>query len=405
MAKTLRSADFRLTARQILQAKNRPQTEPWEDRVTVGLAVATLFAVFWDGWLHNNSTTLDSFWSDAHIAMYAGLTTLGAWIGVVFVKRQPRGKGTKLNLSMEAVPYGYGLALVALPLAALGGPGDFAWHAAYGFENQIDAPFSPTHQMLFLAGGLLGGIGLASTWHRPGRVLPLSQLWPAVLSATAVLAMVSFTFMNLLPWFWTMVPTGAFQDNLLTFKDAYAPGSGDSVKHVEGLYNASINYSGDVFPYYLFGNMASIGGVLIWTAAFVATVLYVRRRWVLPFGAVTLMCTLLSVLFPFFTRFTNLEFIPTLIIVGLLVDIAARVLIVEDPASRVRIRGFALLVPLLVWGPWELAVALFGDGGLGWHPTMWTGVLTTSMGVGYGISLIMFPPALPAVEDAEAEVA
>ena len=94
---------------------------------------------------------------------------------------------------MEAVPYGYGLALVALPLAALGGPGDFAWHAAYGFENQIDAPFSPTHQMLFLAGGLLGGIGLASTWHRPGRVLPLSKLWPAVLSATAVLAMVSFS--------------------------------------------------------------------------------------------------------------------------------------------------------------------------------------------------------------------
>ena len=133
----------------------------------------TLFAVFWDGWLHNNSTTLDSFWSDAHIAMYAGLTTLGAWIGVVFVKRQPRGKGKKLNLSMEAVPYGYGLALVALPLAALGGPGDFAWHAAYGFENQIDAPFSPTHQMLFLAGGLLGRdrprLDLAPAWPRARR--------------------------------------------------------------------------------------------------------------------------------------------------------------------------------------------------------------------------------------------
>ena len=80
-------------------------------------------------------------------------------------------------------------------------------------------------------------------------------------------------------------------------------------------------------------------------------------------------------------------------------------ILVEDPVSRLRIRGFALLVPLLIWGPWELSMALFGDGGLGWHPTMWTGVLTTSMGVGYGISLIMFPPALPAVDDAEAEVA
>jgi hypothetical protein len=404
MAKTIRSADFRLTARQILKAKNRPLAEPWEDWVTMGLSVVTLFAVFWDGWLHNNSTELDSFWSPAHIMMYLGLGALGGWIGVVFVKRQPPGL-KKLNISMEAVPYGYGLALVALPLAALGGPGDFAWHAAYGFENQIDAPFSPTHQMLFLAGGLLGGIGLASTWHRPGRVLPLSKLWPALISATAVLAMVSFTFMNLLPWFWTMVPTGDFQDNLLTFKDAYAPGAGDEVKHAQGLYDATINYSGDVFPYYLFSNMASIGGVLLWTAAFVATVLYVRRRWVLPFGAVTLMCALLSVLFPFFTRFTHLEFIGTLIVVGLLVDLWARVILTDDPPSRLRIRAFALLIPLLIWGPWELTIALFGDGGLGWHPTMWTGVLTTSMGVGYGISLIMFPPALPAVEDPEAEAA
>src|SRR3954454_15769492 len=400
MAKTIRSADFRLTARQILQAKNRPQTEPWEDWVTMALSVVTLFAVFWDGWLHNNSTTLDSFWSSAHIMMYAGLSFLGGWIGLVFVKRQPAGL-KKLNISMEAVPYGYGLALVPLPLAALGGPGDFAWHAAYGFENQIDAPFSPTHQMLFLAGGLLGGIGLASTWHRPGRVLPLSKLWPALISAAAVLAMVSFTFMNLLPWFWTMVPTGDFQDNLLTFKDAYAPGAGDTVKHTQGLYDSAINYSGDVFPYYLFSNMASIGGILIWTAAFTATVLYVRRRWVLPFGGVTLMCTLLAVLFPFFTRFTHIEFTFTLIVVGLLTDVWARAILAEDPVSRLRVRAFALVLPLLIWAPWELTIALFGDGGLGWHPTMWAGGLTPTMGVGYGISLIMFPPALPAVEAAE----
>ena len=396
-AEYLRATDFRLTARQIMQAKNRPQTEPWEDWVTMALGVVTLFALFWDGWLHNNSTEIDSFWSPAHIMMYAGLSALGAWIGVVFVKRQPKGK---LNISLEAVPYGYGLALVALPLAALGGPGDFAWHAAYGFENQVDAPFSPTHQMLFLAGALLGGIGLASTWHRPGRILSLRALWPAVISATAVLAMVSFTFMNLLPYFWTMIPTDDFQRNLLTFNDAYAPGS--EAVHAQGLYDAAKNYSGDVFPYYLFANMASIGGVMIWTAAFVASVLYLRRRWVLPFGSITLMTALLSVLFPFFTRFQNLEFIGALIVTGLLVDALSRAMLSADPPSRLRVRAFSAIVPLLVWGPWLLAIELF-SGGLGWNPTMWTGVLSTSMGVGYGISLIMFPPALPAVEPAAEE--
>src|SRR3954449_6419841 len=128
-------------------AEQRPVSERWEDAVTMALSVFTLFALFWDGWLHNNSVTLDSFWSSAHIMMYMGLTGLGVWVGVVYVKRQPKGR---LVLNMSAVPYGYGLALIALPLAAIGGPGDFAWHAAYGFENQVDAPFSPTHQMLFL---------------------------------------------------------------------------------------------------------------------------------------------------------------------------------------------------------------------------------------------------------------
>jgi hypothetical protein len=395
MAKTIGTpAGLKAAARDLLNADGRDHTKPWEDQVTVALSIVTLFAVFWDGWLHNNSTELDSFWSPAHIMMYAGLTTLGLWIGIVYLKRQPRGK---FNLSLSAVPYGYGLALVALPLAALGGPGDFAWHAAYGFENQVDAPFSPTHQLLFLAGALLGGIGLASTWARPGRKVGLDKLWPAVLSIGAVTAMVAFTFMNLLPYFFHRVPTSDFQDNLLRFNDAYAPGT-DAV-HTQGLADAVENYSGEVFPYYLFANMQIIGGIMIFTAAFVGAVLYLRRRWVLPFGAVTLMSTLLAFLFPFFTRFQHLEFIAALIVTGLLVDLWARFMVSDDPISRPRIRTFAAVIPVLIWGPYLLAIAIFS--GLGWNPTVWTGVLSTSAGVGYGISLIMFPPALPeAAKDA-----
>src|SRR3954468_21415814 len=393
MAKTIRSADFRLTARQILQAKNRPQTEPWEDWVTMGLSVVTLFAVFWDGWLHNNSTTLDSFWSSAHIMMYLGLTSLGAWIGLVYVKRQPKGR---IDISMNRVPQGYGLALVALPLAALGGPGDFAWHAAYGFENQIDAPFSPTHQMLFLAGALLAGIGLGSTWHRKdGRRPGMGLLWPAVISLSAIVAVIEFTFMNLLPYFWVMVPTTDFQNDIKSglFIDAYKPGTG--VKHVEGLADSAAHYGDHAFNYYLFSNMQIIGGIMIFTAAFVGAILYFRRRWVLPFGAITLMCTLLSLLFPFFTRFQYPEMIPALIVTGLLVDLLARSLINDDFPSTLRIRLFAGLLPIAIWLPWELAIALAH--GIGWGPTVFIGIITTSCGVGYGISLLVTPPKLPEV--------
>jgi hypothetical protein len=378
---------LRTTARQMLaKGTARPHTEPWEDRVTVVLATLTLFAVFFDGLTHNNTGKLDTFWSPAHICMYAGLTTLGAWIGLVLLRHQPRGR---LEISMAVVPRGYGLALVALPLAALGGPGDFAWHAAYGFENQVDAPFSPTHQMLFLSGALLGAIGLASTWARPGRVVSLRALWPAVLSITAVVAMVNFTFMNLLPYFWAMVPTSGFQDDIARYSDAYAPGAG--VVHAEGLAKAAEHYGDTPFPYYLFANMQVVGGIMIFTACLVAAVLQLRRRWVLPFGAITLMCSLLAVLFPFFTEFRHLHLIAALVVTGLLIDLLQRALVGGDPPSRARIRTFAALIPFAIWIPYELSIAIAD--GLGWGPTVYLGMLSTTAGVGFGIAVIMFPPA------------
>jgi hypothetical protein len=373
---------------QRMLSGTRPRTEPWEDAVTIGLSVLTLFAVFWDGLLHNNTGELDSFWSSAHIAMYAGLSVLGGWIGLVFVKRQPRGR---LELSLAAVPHGYGLALVALPLAALGGPGDFLWHAIYGFENQVDAPFSPTHQMLFLSGALLGGIALASAWARPGRVHGLRTLLPAVLSATAVVAMVNFTFMNLLPFFWSFIATEDFQEDLLRYDDAYAPGA--DIVHPEGLAEAAEHYGDGPFPYYLFSNMQAIAGILIFSAVLVAAVLYLRRRWVLPFGSLTAMCSLLAVLFPFFTAWRYPEMVGALVVTGVLGDVLARLLVAGDPPSVLRIRLFAALLPIAIWAPFLLAIALFS--GLGWNETVWTGILSTTAGVGYGISLIMFPPALP----------
>jgi hypothetical protein len=387
---------LRSTAKQLLaKGEERPRTQSWEDRVTAALATLTLFAVFWDGYKHNNTGNLDTFWNPAHIAMYAGLIALGGWIGLVFLRYQPKDR---LQISMSAVPHGYGLALVALPLAALGGPGDFAWHEAYGFENQVDAPFSPTHQMLFLSGALLGAIPLASSWVRAGRKPNLGALWPAVLSLTSVVAMVNFTFMNLLPYFWAMVPTSAFQDDVERYPDAYEAGA--DIIHPEGLAQAAAHYGDEPFPYYLFANMQVIGGILIFTAVLVAAVLYLRRRWVLPFGSITLMCALLSVLFPFFTGWREPHLIAALIATGLLIDVLLRLLVAGDPPSRVRLRLCGALMPLAIWVPYELSIAIAD--GLGWGPTVYLGMLSTTAGVGYAISLVMFPPPLPAIPEPEA---
>ena len=119
---------------------------------------------------------MDTFWSPPHILMYLGLTSLGVWIAIVLLRHQK----DPTVLDMSLIPRGYGLAVVALPLAAIAGPADFIWHSAYGFENQIDSTYSPPHQGLFIAGALLAAIPAASAWKRRGTAPSLREFLPAV---------------------------------------------------------------------------------------------------------------------------------------------------------------------------------------------------------------------------------
>jgi hypothetical protein len=238
---------------------------------------------------------------------------------------------------------------------------------------------------------------LASIWWRSGGAPALKELWPAVLSMTAVLAMINFAFMNLLPFFWVIVPTDAFQTDLLRYDDAYAPGA--DIVHSEGLGEAAEHLGDGPFPYYLFSNMQVIGGILIFTAVLVAAVLYLRRRWVLPFGSLTLMFSLLAVLFPFFTAFRHPEFIATLVVAGIASDLLARWLVPDERPSLLRVRLFAALLPPVLWACYLVTIELAS--GLGWNATVWTGIISTTAGIGYGLSLIVFPPALPAPATAE----
>jgi hypothetical protein len=48
-------------------------------------------------------------------------------------------------------------------------------------------------------------------------------------------------------------------------------------------------------------------------------------------------------------------------------------------------------MPVVLWSLFMLCLALLGNG-VGWGPTLWTGVLTTSAGFGYALSLLVFPP-------------
>lgn len=365
----------------------RPHATVLEDGVTAGLALFTLFALFLDGLRHNNLTGIDTFWSGAHIAMYAGLIGLGVWLAYVLMRYQ---KSLDV-LEYAAVPYGYALAFVALPFAAIAGPADFIWHEAYGFENQIDSTYSPPHQGLFLAGALLGAIGVASAWRRSDVAPALRPYLPAVFSMTSVVAVVVFVVHQLVPAYSSAATTAAFLRDLAGRDDAFAPGS--EAVHPEGLSTALTNYGDQAFPYYFYSTHAAVAGFLLFTAALVGGVLVMRRRWRVPFGSLTLMCTTLALLFPMLSEYRQAELIPSLVLGGLIGDVMlARLTGGTGPVRMWRLRLFAALLPIPLWVVYFLCVELFQDG-LGWGTTLWFGVLTTSAGVGYLVSLLVFPPA------------
>jgi hypothetical protein len=359
----------------------RPQTTLKEDAITAFLASYTLVALFWDGLRHNNLTGVDNFFSPPHIAMYLGLIGLGVWIALVLLRYQ---KGLE-QLDWSAVPRGYRLAFAALPLAAIAGPLDFIWHEAYGFENQIDSTFSPPHQGLFYAGAMLAAIPAASAWQRDWTAPPLSCFYPVVFSVTSVIAAMLFVVHQLLPFYGGagVVATQGFQDDIAGRADAFSPGA-DAV-HTEGLSHALTNYGDEAFPFYFFSVHTAVAGILLFTIAFMGAILLMRRRWRIPAGSLTIMGTFLALLWPMLSEYREAELIPALVLAGIVGDL----LLARFGDKRIRL--FALLLPPALWAIFFLCVEFLQDG-LGWEPTLWVGLLATTAGLGYAMSLLIFPP-------------
>ncbi|HET8757078.1 MAG TPA: hypothetical protein VFM58_13755 [Solirubrobacteraceae bacterium] len=352
--------------------------------MTIALAAYTLVALFWDGLHHNNITGEDQFFSPPHIAMYLGLIAVGVWIALVMLRYQ-RGL---YHLEWSAVPLGYGFAIIALPLAAIAGPADFMWHQAYGFENQIDSTFSPSHQGLFYSGAMLATIAGAAAWQRRDVVTPtLREHLPAAFSVTSLLAVMLFIVHQIVPFYGGGVAaTQAFQDDIASRPDAFAPGSG--AEHAEGLARALTHYGDAAFPYYFYSTHASVAGILIFTAALIGMVLVMRRRWRIPFGTLTITFTFLALLWAMLSEYRQAELIPSLVLAGVVGD----VLLGRLGGGRIgHIRLFAALVPPVLWSLFFLCIALF-QGGLGWEPTLWFGLLVTTSALGYAMSLLVFPP-------------
>ncbi len=313
-----------------------------------------------DAWAHTNLTELETFFTPWHAVFYTGFAVVSGWIfwqvwrGVRAGRQGP-----------AAVPNGYLAGLVAIPAFAAFGFVDMMWHTILGIETNLDILFSPSHLGLIVTMLIIITTPLRSAWNAPdmGAAPSLGRLLPAL---------IGLGFATALVWLF------------LSYGDAMQYGPQRIVENFSATDN---------------GGAARLASALVITNVITLTpVLFLVRRWRLPFGAVTVLYAL-SVLMPGAqTEFRNLPILLAFVAGGLVSDLL--ILRLRPSAAR---RGafwaFAGLSPFATWSLY-FAVASVAGGGLPAVPELWTGAPVVAGLIGLAFGALFLPNALPAADAA-----
>lgn len=374
----------------------RPVTTYREDLITAGLTVWPIIAMFFDGRGHNNETGQESFWSLPHLFLYAGMTVIGVWIGLLVTKYQlAAGADPRKSLipDLKAIPVGYGVAILGLLTLALGGPTDFIWHAAYGFEVGVDAIYSPPHLLLFFGGLLVSSTGIRSMWAKADITPDFKTFLPVLLSATLFIGVSGFITMYLSAFMTNVTPTSDFvADYQAQFKDDY---DDQTVSLNAGL----TGYGDDQWPFYYYSASHGIASMIITTLILLGPALLLLRRWRVPFGAMTLIFLGYGLLVSIMTEYRDWPLILPLVLTGLAIDLLQS----RSGKQRLTLGGIRTAGPIaaaVLWISYYAVLAL--DKGIGWEPTLWVGALMVGVMSGFGVAFLIAPPAYgPRLVDAE----
>jgi hypothetical protein len=365
----------------------RPVTTYREDLITAALTVWPIIAMFFDGRGHNNETGQESFWSRPHLFLYAGMTAVGLWIGLLVTKYQlAAGVDPRKTLlpDLKAIPVGYGVAILGLLTLALGGPTDFIWHAAYGFEVGVDAIYSPPHLLLFFGGLLVSSTGIRSMWAKRDITPDFKAFLPVLLSAMLFIGVSGFITMYLSAFMTNVTPTSDFvADYQAQFKDDY---DDQTVSLNAGL----TGYGDDQWPYYYYSASHGIASMIITTLILLGPALLLLRRWRVPFGAMTLIFTGYGLLASIMTEYRDWPLIFSLVLTGLAIDLLQN----RSGTERLTLGGIRAVGPAaaaVLWFSYYAILAL--DKGIGWEPTMWVGALMVGVMSGFGVAFLIAPPA------------
>ena len=333
------------------------------------LSAWLVFGVYLDGWAHIRGLP-ENFFTPWHGVIYSGFGLVAAVLAWAAVKGRSAAGSWR-----HALPDGYGLSMVGVGVFMFAGAADFAWHAAFGIEADIEALYSPPHLLLAAGGALIATGPLRSAWkaERASR----SALWRAILAVSLLLAM--FTFFSaeshpfVHPWAWTKFEPRALDPAALGLPPMQAGGVGPRE----------------------FAQTLGVSSFLIQSGILVGLLLLLIRRWGagLPLGWMTFLLSLNAIGASVFhaTPWT----IPVALLGGILSDLIYHWM-APSLESRGRLRLFAAVVPTILYALYF--AALFLQGGVWWAPHLWVGAIAIAALAGWLVSYLVVPPASP--EDA-----
>ncbi|MFD1150579.1 hypothetical protein [Saccharothrix hoggarensis] len=336
-------------------ARGRPRAGFRTDLITVLLGTWFSFGLFLDAWAHSNVPELESFFTPWHAVFYSGFAATGAWILWVLWRNHQQGLR-----GLDAVPIGYGPAVVALPVFAAAGAGDYLWHTFIGIEQGIDILFSPTHLALITSMIMILTTPLRTAWADRDVVSPtFRQFLPAALalSFTASLVLLFAGYAD------ATVFTG--EDIVRAFTFDKGKGSRNAVELAAAI---------------MFTNLIMV-----------VPLLAIVRRFRPPFGTATLLAVVVMLLSTAVANYTNLSTAIGFVVAGVLVDVL--LLKLRPSEDRVReYRVFAAAASFVTWAAY-FAAAIIDQGTTPGVTEMWTGAPVMAALHGLLVAVVLVPTA------------
>ncbi|MFI5776270.1 hypothetical protein [Nocardia sp. NPDC051570] len=326
-----------------------------DDAVTALAALWLVSGLVLEAWAHGATPEPGSFFAAWHLVFDTGFVAMAGWT-LALVWRRTRG-GLR---GFAAVPLGYRSTVVAVAGFAVSGVIDLIWHAYFGAQTGIGMLFAPGHLGLAVSMLVLVTSPVRSAMGRAdvGEAPPLRLLWPALLTTGLAAALV-------------MVFVG--YGNAITYSAA---------RIVEVLSQTDDSPVREL-----------AASVVISAAVLLVPLLFLARRWRLPFGAGMLTMLPVIVVSGAETGGNNVSVLLAFVIAAVGVDLL--ILCLDPCAARPGIYwGFSCAAAFFTWSLY-IGIAAAAAGQAPSVVELWTGIPIMAGLLGWLLGVLMLPSRHP----------